>query len=191
MAKIANKKPSAPKSPPDYMAQARRRLEKAESGKFDFSRAYASYEKQRAKLAPDRHLAKKLSEEAFEHMYKRVLTNVASAEIAGSAVKDVASIIAQSEVLTSRKEATAQAKAAKKLAARYRASGTPEELALAESLEKVTKEQLLKMGPEALQEFTDKAIASGIKTPGVNYKSGSNDPKHIFWEIFYPPKAKG
>lgn len=183
---MAKAKTTTLKSPPDYIQMARRRLEKVETGEFDMKRAYASYERSREKMASTRNLAKKLSPDAFEQMYKRVVTNVASAQIAGSAIKGVANIIAQAEVLTSRREAGAQAKATRKLAERYRKSGTPEEIELAEMLDKVTREDLLKMGEEALRTFTDKAIELGIKVQGVNFKGGSTNPKHVFWEVFYP-----
>lgn len=178
--------------PQDYVGTARRRLEKIEAGKFNFDKAYSSYLKEHQRyVGSKRHMAKQLSKQAFERTYKRVTSAAASAQIAGSSIKNISKIIASSEVLTSQKQARAYAKNARKLAERYEKSGTPEELELAQILKQTTTAEFLQYGEATLSRFAERAIALGVKAPGKDFKSkSSHNPKHVFWEVFYPPKAK-
>lgn len=196
--KTASKRPQSQRKAED-IALAQKRLKKIEAGKFDADKAYAAYTKRRKEYdQAGRNLARGLGKKSFMAAYKRSLNKIIQGEMLASSVKNIVRGIAESEILTTKRQAMAYTKAAHKLAERYRRdieSGTdivdPEtKQELIDTLESLTRADFLRLGDEALKNFTEKALAAGIKVPGKTHKSKtSHNPRHVFWEIFYPPKG--
>lgn len=198
----------------EYRKQAERRknlitkdLGKAEQEQRRIDRAYEAYLVQRNKLiAAGRNVTRQaLTKRGFRDAYIRTLDSIIRGDIVASAVKNIQKGLAESEILTTKKQARAAEKAAKDLARRWERDisdgiDEPEQQkaksVLIDILKGVSYDDILKMGDDALREFTRVAIEYGLKRPGVfhgddaygrGYQPWATSVRQVFWEVYYPP----